>query len=86
LLVNALRYTPSGGSVSVRADQRKLIFENTGISPLYEQNLFRRFAQASPEHAGSGLGLAIAREICERYSWQIAYDFNCGHHHFTVSF
>lgn len=86
LLVNALRYTPSGGSVSVRADQRKLIFANTGISSLNEQNLFRRFAQASHEHAGSGLGLAIAREICERYGWQIAYDFDCGHHHFTVSF
>ena len=86
LLVNAIRYTPAGGSVSVRADRRKLIFENTGISPLNEQNLFRRFAQASPEHAGSGLGLAIAREICERYGWQIAYDFDCGHHHFTVSF
>jgi len=86
LLVNALRYTPAGGSVSVRSDQRKIIFDNTGISPLNEQNLFRRFAQASVEHAGSGLGLAIAREICERYGWQITYHFNCGHHHFTVSF
>ncbi len=86
LLVNALRYTPVAGSVSVRADQRKLIFANTGTSPLDEQNLFRRFAQASSEHAGSGLGLAIAREICERYNWQITYDFDCGHHHFTVQF
>ncbi|MCE7065208.1 HAMP domain-containing sensor histidine kinase [Dyadobacter sp. CY326] len=86
LLVNALRYTPAGGSVSVRADQGKLIFANTGTSALDEQNLFRRFAQASSEHAGSGLGLAIAREICERYSWQITYEFDCGHHHFTVLF
>ncbi|WP_215241145.1 sensor histidine kinase [Dyadobacter helix] len=86
LLVNSLRHTPAGGSVSIRAEQRKLIFANTGTSPLDEQNLFRRFAQASSEHAGSGLGLAIAREICERYNWQIAYDFDCSHHHFTVSF
>jgi signal transduction histidine kinase len=86
LLVNSLRYTPAGGSVSVRLDQRKLIFANTGISPLDEQNLFRRFARASSEHAGSGLGLAIAREICERYNWQITYEFDCGHHHFTVRF
>ncbi|WAC13425.1 sensor histidine kinase [Dyadobacter pollutisoli] len=86
LLVNALRYTPAGGSVSVRADQSKLLFANTGISPLDEHSLFRRFAQASHEHAGSGLGLAIAREICERYNWQIKYDFDCGHHHFTVIF
>ncbi len=86
LLVNALRYTPAGGEVSVYAGHRKLIFANTGISPLDERNLFRRFAQASPEHAGTGLGLAIVREICERYNWQISYDFDCGHHHFTVSF
>jgi signal transduction histidine kinase len=86
LLVNALRYTPAGGSVSVRANQHKLTFENTGTSPLDGQNLFRRFAQVSSEHAGSGLGLAIAREICERYGWQITYDFDCGHHHFTISF
>jgi signal transduction histidine kinase len=86
LLVNSLRYTPAGGSVSVRLDQRKLIFANTGTSPLDEQNLFRRFARASSEHAGSGLGLAIAREICERYNWQITYKFDCGQHHFTVRF
>jgi signal transduction histidine kinase len=86
LLVNAARYTPAGGSVSVRADQRKLVFANTGTSPLDEQNLFRRFAQASSEHAGSGLGLAIVREICERYSWQIHYGFDHGFHHFTVCF
>ena len=86
LLVNAIRYTPAGGSVSVHADHRRLTFANTGASPLDEQNLFRRFAQASAEHAGSGLGLAIAREICERYDWQISYDFDCGHHHFTVRF
>ncbi|MEO6284273.1 MAG: HAMP domain-containing sensor histidine kinase [Dyadobacter sp.] len=86
LLVNAVRYTPGGGSVSVHLDQRELTFSNTGASPLHEQNLFRRFAQASPEHAGSGLGLAIAHEICERYGWQIHYRFEGGFHHFTVSF
>jgi signal transduction histidine kinase len=86
LLVNAARYTQAGGSISVYADPRKLTFSNTGTLPLHRQNLFRRFAQASPEHAGSGLGLAIAREICERYQWQIHYDFGGGLHHFTISF
>lgn len=86
LLVNALRYTPAGGDVSVHQDQRKLIFANTGISPLNEQNLFRRFAQASLEHAGSGLGLAIAREICERYRWRITYEFDGENHRFNIGF
>jgi signal transduction histidine kinase len=86
LIVNAVRYTPTGGSISVQADQHELTFSNTGVAPLHEQNLFRRFAQASTEHAGSGLGLAIAREICERYGWQIMYSFDGGLHHFTIRF
>jgi signal transduction histidine kinase len=86
LLVNAMRYTPAGGSVSVYTNESELTFSNTGSSALHEQNLFRRFAQASSEHAGSGLGLAIAREICERYGWQINYVFDGGFHHFTVTF
>lgn len=86
LLVNAVRYSPAGGSVSVHTNKRKLTFSNTGIASLHQQNLFRRFAQATAEHSGSGLGLAIAREICERYNWQIGYDFDNGFHQFTVSF
>lgn len=86
LLVNTMRYTPPGGSVSVQANQHELTFSNTGTSALREQNLFRRFAQASTEHTGSGLGLAISREICERYDWQIRYHFDSGLHHFTIRF
>jgi signal transduction histidine kinase len=86
LIVNALRYTPSAGSVLVRVDGRQLTVSNTGNEPLHEQNLFRRFSRATSEHVGSGLGLAIVREICERYSWQITYGFNDGLHHFTIRF
>lgn len=86
LFVNAMRYTPEEGDVSVHANDRELTFSNTGSSPLREQNLFRRFAQASSEHAGSGLGLAISHEICIRYGWQIRYHFDSGLHHFTIYF
>lgn len=86
LLVNAVRYTPAGGDIQVHLSGGLLTVSNTGPSALQTDNLFRRFAQASGEHAGSGLGLAIAREICERYGWLIGYDFTRGMHHFSVRF
>ncbi|MCF0074181.1 HAMP domain-containing histidine kinase [Dyadobacter sp. CY261] len=86
LLVNAVRYTPAGGKIDVRLDVGSLTVSNTGTEALQEQNLFKRFAQASGQHAGSGLGLAITREICDRYGWQIGYRFADGVHHFSVRF
>jgi signal transduction histidine kinase len=86
LLVNAVRYTPAGGEVLVHLGGGVLTVSNTGAEALLAKNLFRRFAQASDEHAGSGLGLAIAREICDRYGWQIGYDFANGMHRFSVRF
>lgn len=86
LLVNAVRYTPAGGEIAVHAGEGTLTITNSGPGALQAQNLFRRFAQASEGHVGSGLGLAIAREICERYGWQIGYDFNGGMHRFSVRF
>ena len=86
LLVNAVRYTPAGGEVQVHLSGDMLTISNTGAGALQTENLFRRFAQASGEPAGSGLGLAIAREICDRYDWQIGYDFTQGMHRFSVRF
>ncbi len=86
MLVNAVRYTPTGGNVLVELNGGILTVSNSGAAALQAENLFRRFAQASGEHAGSGLGLAIAREICERCGWQISYDFSSNMHRFSVRF
>jgi signal transduction histidine kinase len=86
LLVNAVRYTPAGGNVLVELNGGILTVSNSGAAALQAESLFRRFAQASGEHAGSGLGLAIAREICERCGWQISYDFSSNMHRFSVRF
>jgi two-component system sensor histidine kinase TctE len=75
LVENALNYTPSGGSVTVRTGQEGgkpyLSVEDTGPGiPVSErQRVRQRFYRLpnSPGH-GSGLGLAIVDEIARLYS------------------
>jgi two-component system sensor histidine kinase TctE len=74
LVDNALKYTPAGGSVTVRAGRNNgkpfLSVEDTGpgIPEADRQRVRQRFYRLpnSPGH-GSGLGLAIADEIARLY-------------------
>jgi len=82
LLSNALKYTPSGGKVSLKlaVEPRNLVLEvaDTGIGiPEAEQpNLFREFFRAANARAtaeiGTGLGLAIVRSIVQQHGGSIA--------------
>ena len=81
LLDNALRYTPSGGSVTVRviADGRpvQLEVEDTGPGiPDGERELvFERFYRVLGTGVdGSGLGLAIVREIAEQHGCSVRFE------------
>ncbi len=80
LLDNAVKFTPSGGHVSVRvgmADGRPhLLVEDTGVGIASEQlpHIFERFYRGDPARSrgaagssmdGAGLGLAIAKWITE---------------------
>ncbi|MGI4847846.1 MAG: sensor histidine kinase N-terminal domain-containing protein [Janthinobacterium lividum] len=76
LLDNALHYTPSNGTVTVRvrADQtRKLALlevEDTGpgIAAAERSHVFERFYRIlGNQQSGSGLGLAIVREIAKQH-------------------
>jgi two-component system sensor histidine kinase BaeS len=68
LLSNAIRHTPSGGSVKVAvrsaSDQVTLTVTDTGegIPPELLPHVFDRFVKG-PNSKGSGLGLAIAHDI-----------------------
>jgi two-component system sensor histidine kinase TctE len=74
LVDNALKYTPAGGSVTVRTGLKEgrayLSVEDTGpgIPPAERQRVRQRFYRLpnSPGH-GSGLGLAIVDEIATLY-------------------
>lgn len=73
LIENAVRYTPSGGTVDVFVRVRnsqavvEVIDTGCGLPPGAEARIFDRFYRgAPPETEGSGLGLAIARRAAER--------------------
>jgi signal transduction histidine kinase len=79
ILDNAIRYTPPGGTITLRtyprADQVVLEIQDTG-SGIDDQTLphiFERFYRADQAHStsGFGLGLPIAQKIVERHGGQI---------------
>ncbi|MCP9465196.1 MAG: ATP-binding protein [Nitrospira sp.] len=82
LLDNALRYTPPGGSVTVRTraegSEVAIEVEDTGhgIEPEHIPHLFERFYRTewarAKDAAGTGLGLPIVKEIVEAHSGTIS--------------
>ena len=81
LLANAIRFSPDGGRVQVRAHSGEnkvtieVLDEGPGISPSEATRVFERFyrsdtARASTE-GGTGLGLAIARWIVDLHGGDI---------------
>ncbi len=76
LLANALRYTPAGGTISVRywQTEKRALFEvqdsGPGISAEELPHVFERFYK-STDSGGMGLGLAIARHLVEAHSGTI---------------
>jgi PAS domain S-box-containing protein len=75
LLTNSVKFTPSGGTVTVSAarvgPQVRLQIRDTGagIAPEFLPHVFERFRQADASttraHTGLGLGLAIVRHLVE---------------------
>jgi PAS domain S-box-containing protein len=73
LLANAIKFTPAGGRVTVRAATAgadaviEVADTGIGMSAAEQERLFERFYRAEGAQArqirGTGLGLAIAREI-----------------------
>lgn len=88
LVNNALRYTPRGGSVLVRArqNQRHVVLEvsdtGPGIAEHDQPYIFERFWRGdksrSRESGGSGLGLAIVRHLVEMQGGTIGVESRVG--------
>lgn len=71
LLDNAMKFTPSGGIVTMSADALKeyvvLTVEDTGAGIPEEDigNILQKFYKGKNSAAGSGLGLSICHEIAK---------------------
>jgi K+-sensing histidine kinase KdpD len=84
LVSNAVKYTPAGGSVTVRAwsedDQIKLEVSDTGIGipekalPRIFEEFYRAKNAKAVEMEGTGLGLAIAKDVVEQHGGQISVE------------
>jgi signal transduction histidine kinase/DNA-binding response OmpR family regulator len=81
LFTNAVKFTPTGGRVSVALKQKGGYLEVTvtdtgvGINPQFLPYIFDRFRQAdgstTRRHGGLGLGLAIVRHLVELHQGRI---------------
>jgi len=90
LVDNAIKYTPSGGTVCVEASQEesKVVVEvsDTGIGIMQQDlpRIFERFYRVdkarSRESGGTGLGLSIVKNIVEAHGGEVrvASEFNRG--------
>ena len=76
LIANALRYTPSAGTITVRvwrdgANARVDVSDTgRGIAPDVLPHIFDRFYKGR-DSSGSGLGLAIAKQLVQKHGGQI---------------
>ena len=80
LVGNSLRYTPSGGRITIELRRegkiaRTVVHDSgTGIAPEMMPRIFEPYAQApdsSAEMGSAGLGLYIAKEIVEAHNGRI---------------
>ncbi len=87
LMTNATKYTPEGGSITLRAAKRNsdLVIEvkdsGPGISKDEQDKLFKPYSRLSADrryHPGLGLGLALAKQVVELHGGKIWVESDSG--------
>jgi signal transduction histidine kinase len=85
LLTNAIRYTPEGGQIWIRADREGdlaalvIADQGKGIAPTDQARIFEKFERIDiSEPGGTGLGLYIARRLARAMRGDLAVDSAAG--------
>jgi signal transduction histidine kinase len=88
LLENAIKYTPSGGTVTllpnIEGERVSIEVKDTGIGipHEYRSRIFERFFRGTAKNGisnnGSGLGLALAKWIAERHGTELSVESELG--------
>ncbi|WP_321784112.1 heavy metal sensor histidine kinase [Paraburkholderia sp. J94] len=102
LIANALRYTPTGGTIALTAtpsaDALEVVVENPGtpIPPEHLERIFERFYRADPSRtsapeamgagASAGLGLAIVRTVMELHGGSVRAESDARSTRFILRF
>lgn len=83
LLLNAVKYTPAGGTISVRLETRadSVVLEvadtGIGVPPDEQPRIFEEFYRASNamrmEHEGDGLGLSLVKRVVDMHGGTIDF-------------
>ncbi|HEX3019221.1 MAG TPA: ATP-binding protein [Chitinispirillaceae bacterium] len=88
LIDNAIKYSPEGKSVLIKAEKNReeliisIIDEGIGIPPEHHQRIFERFYRVdkarSRKMGGTGLGLSIVKNICISLGGKITVESKVG--------
>ncbi len=88
LVENALRHTPAGEQIVIRAEARQgevsiqVIDAGIGIAPEHLPHLFERFYRVDTArtrtHGGAGLGLSIVKAIVEAHGGTVSVESKLG--------
>jgi signal transduction histidine kinase len=84
LLANAIKFTTSGGTITVSLAERhghaelRVADTGRGIPAEAVSRLFQRYTRVQHDRAGTGLGLMIVREIVEAHGGTVGVDSTVG--------
>jgi two-component system sensor histidine kinase KdpD len=88
LVANAVRYTPSGGRITIATAiggddmvELSVTDDGPGIPPERQERIFERFTQyeAGGDIGAAGLGLAIVRDIVQAHGGRVHLESTPGH-------
>ncbi|MEO6134400.1 MAG: HAMP domain-containing sensor histidine kinase [Ginsengibacter sp.] len=87
VVVNAIKHNYPGGNIKIDLGANGLSVSNTGTAPkIKTSELFERFKKDSASGDSIGLGLSIVKTICDKYDFDVSYNFIEERHVVKIAF